>query len=372
MSNSGLSELAVILNCQYFKHSGKMVYMALDEAIDSANLIFYTKSSSVNGKKDIIANGYNNLVATLLQNNFHGIKLKFETSLDGAKFYLCTATQTMIFESQIYKLLRQAASSDKIGSKIRIGDYESSVEETGELINKFKEESYRLYNEIVYSEKSTRIIGKLLRYNKFYSIQKSFVPVFVDYDNIYNPYKSKECKEILERTVIYQEAVNKNRVIEMDNIKCYMLTHLEICKAFNMRNFVRFTPYFFNMFITGMLQPSIDYFPNTTKVVYITKSAEAAELKLKSFYNEKDFLSLGVNLDDLIKSERALGTQLETFKAQFKLLNYYEKKDSLYRECFKNCNRLLSTGATMLDGKESKVSVAQLYSWLSVATLQYV
>lgn len=367
-----IKEMAVVVDGFYFTVKSKMVYVKLkqDEHFDAQNserLFFYTHASSdgrqSKNEETEITDAIERLRIKLKRSSIGETQLGIDGDCDKCSITVCDNVRILLLESQLYRSVRKLVEEGKENnSTFMFGDSAVDQQSIRALCSAFKKESYSSYADLIYSAKSHRFLNKLQNYNKFYRTQRAFIPVFVDYKNVYNPLDDNK---VLKKSVLYKTAVEKGRKIVIDNLSCYMLTHLEICQSLGMKYFMRFTPSFLYMLLVGLLNPSYTEFPNKGNTFYYNLNGGTTKRRL-SMTEYQQRLEKAVE-----KAERATdeAERTEALAEQNELMNYQEI-DSLYYAIIRDYSKLISIGSNILDDK-NLTSQAQLYSYVKDATILY-
>lgn len=384
MSSSDNNKLAIVVDGRLLMYRGKMVYAKVESSNrDTPVLELFVKGGSGTGTADT-EDVPMSLLLTALRNT-----PTLETVIDHGVYdndenisiKVVNSLNLLVCESSLYYSVRLAAEAEDSGepiSGIVIGDTTISGVDLRRLISTFREEAYRVYGDLVYSAGHNRFVNRLLKYNRFYDVMKSFVPVFIDFTAVYNPFRSKTAK--VEMTKMYQMAVEKNRKITCDNdLSCYVLTHEEICKAFEMSRFMRFTSsYWYSVFV-GLLRPGLAGFPRKSTQgdhvhdrIFVINRAEAEAVSLKSRYTPTAYFHYMKSLEDAVKkaTEEGKTDAANTAEKKLKVLHSYSEFDTLYFSCVENLTRLTTFGPYQID--EKKISAADLYSIIMEARLGVV
>lgn len=353
----GSKELVVIVNDSFSNHSGKFVYCELKKTETTSTVTFFTKGQ--NHTRETITESF---LKTLL-NHCYSTKM-FEVSVDAeftpedAYVAVDSSSQILFIENGIYHIAKTAVQTDITGKAVQLasGDTITNANLIG-LRECFKQHSYKIYTNFVFNKASNKLLNKLSKSNNFYSIQKAFVPVFIEYKYLYNPLLDKT--NIIQQSDIYKMAIQKDRkVVINDSLSCYYLTHLEICRALHITKFIRFTPDFINNIVIGLLQPNDVYFPSINNKLMVTNQENLEHYK--SQYSVLDFQDM---LNDLALKLQSAQDDEEKAKieAEAQILMSYREVNTLFTYCEQMLSKIKNYGANMLD---TKFSVDDLYSIL--------
>lgn len=369
MNTTGYEELLVVLNGRYVYRSGKLVYAkSLVSRQETNELVFFTKSSGQPGVDNTpLPDFCRALRQELLCTTLYGIEMDGLPCLEMCFVDVCASLNLLILESCLYQSAKMIVAAGNTGSRLRIGDVTNSSEDTQRLADAFRRESYADYGNLVYANGSNRFLNKLLKINKFYSIQKAFVPVFIDFKAVYNPLKDKMLG--VTATKLYQLAVEKNRYVVFDDkLSCYFLTHKEICVALGMRHFVRFTSNFWYKMFVGLLHPTLLGFPGTMNKVYAATNNLNKEFNLLHAYETFSYLEKVRQLEEEV--ENVLMSEKSALLKKLDFLHSYTEMDTLYFACIEAYGRLTSFGPTSIDNKED-TTLMKIYQYMAEAKLQY-
>jgi hypothetical protein len=368
-----IRDCAIIIDGAYYTYASKMVYVKLRFSKDSdvPALIFYTKNnkSAKDAGEEEVYNALDTIHKRLNRTEIDGVAA---TNADNVNFAsmchidVCDNARVMIFESRLYRNVKEVVNLGK--SKVvsfKFGDVLVSGEILSELCKAFERESFKTYGDLVYSNNSSRFVNKLQKNNRFYNIQRSFIPVFINYDKVYNPIG--ENNKDVTMSKLYKTAVEKNRFVKVDNISCYFLTHLEICKALGMSNFMRFTPAVLYQVFLGLLYPMYSEFPNKNTKFMVRMEEPIGETKMKNRYTKKNFQEIVSFYKEKLDSTTDPDKR-EVLEGTIKELMDFQEVDSLYVLCMDNHSRLTHIGASILDNKND-TTVAKLWTYVSEAKL---
>lgn len=364
-------ELCVILDAAYVVEQHRTVYasMCYDNATKKRSLVFFYKNKE-NKRIHITSQILSYLLGKLNSLYFDGISLpeiSFGLTRDTVKVDLDLGL--LIIESAVYKLGRTAMSYSDVNHIASYNGIELSAQTLNQIRAKFKEISYGNYLKLIYSVLQRRFIPRIYRRNSFYKIQRAFVPVFVQYDFVYEPLLGDKTDLTFINSEIYQTAVQKNRVVEVNShLRCYMLTHKEICEALHMKYFMRFTPDFLYKLLVGLGNYNLEGFPSKTTRVYLAPIDEDRNRGLKRIYTESEYNQELASLADTSLKMKDLGKEEEALQLEssFIALQHYREANTLRYHCEINFNKLTSFGSKDLD---NRVTVDQLFSYLNDAIL---
>ena len=213
----------------------------------------------------------------------------------------------------------------------------------------------------MYSVNKSRFVDRIQKADKFYTTEKAFIPVFVDYKNVYNPLIHDPS---ILNSEIYYLAKEKNRFIQIDNLSGYMLTHKEICQCLGLDRFMRFTPAFLYRLVVGLIHNKYSYFPNTNemRILNTADNSDQQILTVEAYQKKCNSFKAIVESDTLPEDAK------EKAKARLEELGRYATIDSLEAEVIENFDRLTHIGSYVLDDRKA-VTPQLLYSIVKKANL---
>lgn len=373
MSSNTITEATVIVDGEFLTKvvdgKRKLVYAApgMDEET-GPYLNFYTKIRDTSGgnvinQTESLPMMYATLKERLLRDRLYGIKVPGSASLTKCKIQVCSDNSFLILESQLYASVREIATSGKNNTSFRFGDETVDIGTVRTLVDAFKTESYKVYENIIFNPYSRKLLNKLRSRGKFfYGIQGSFVPVFINYNKVYNPFENNQ---MIQNTKLYKLAIEKNRYRENGGVSCYYLTQYEVCKALGMEQFMRFTPSFLYQVFVGLLFPGNENFPSATRNVYVATTPQGTRVLSESIYNTMVATALKA-------ADNAEGSEEEKKAASKKLdaLAQYEKQSSLLVACQRNQKALSVVGGIGLDtDRENSKSALAYFNYLKQAKI---
>ena len=365
-------ELCLVLNSSYVVEEHKTVYAAMSymPKIKSKGLIFFVKDKE-NGQKIITAKILTYLTKELNSTTFEGINLPDHLSfaLTANMVRVDTDLNLLILETPIYSLGRDTMQYSDTAHIVRFGNLQLEPQLVNQIREKFKEVSYDKYYQLIYSALQRRFIPRLYRVNAFYKILNAFVPVFIQYDKIYDPLLGDKNDIIFKNSGLYKVAVQKGHLIEVSNsLRCYMLTHKEICEALHMHHFMRFPPDFLYKFIISLGNYNLKGFPNKNNRIFLAPVGEERDKQLKRNYTENEYNQELAKYANLTTKAREGGDdeKAKFYEQMFITLQSYRESNSLRYFCESNYQKLTSFGSLDID---PHVTVDQLFEYLNEATL---
>lgn len=371
LDSNTLDEAAVLINGEYLTtvSDGKrrLVYVSTKISHDGIrDLVFYTKLKDTNSNTYNLKNVAHSMMATietrLLSPKLYGYTVPGFASLTKCPIRSCAENGFLILESQLYASVRTIVESGKSNQSFKFGGDVIEPTMIRKLVELFKRESYSVYRKLLFSPFSRKLMNKLRTRGKFlYGIQGSFVPVFIDYKKVHNPFKYSDT---VKNTRLYKQAVEKGRVREFANVSCYYLTQYEVCKALGMTQFMRFTPVFLYDVFAGLLFPNNDNFPAATRMVYVSDGGNGT-----SFFSIETYQKVIAS----VMSAMELSPD-DKHKAESRLLQLqrYEKQSSLLFACRRNLKSLVDVGGQGLDDDREHTKTAIAYfNYLKQAKLLF-
>lgn len=375
IENCSLNEVTVILNGRPGFWGGKTVYASLDTSTpgQKARLVFYTRRSSAGltsqKTKADIPNYCEYLVTTLLSNELYGVKVPGSASPRYCTIRVCDEMRCLLLESHLYASTRKLVeeSYTTVVSTFKFGEDYLSGEDCKALREAFKKNSYADYDMLFFENRSRKFLNKLkYRSRDFYSIQSSFIPVFIDYTEVYNPLLRNP---LILKTDLYQKAVEKGRYEKRGKISCYYLTHREICEALHMKHFMRFTSSFLYKIFVGLLFPDDLNFPSEGRYVFVRpEDDEDMFVVSRPCFNEQEFVIAVSKYQNLLKQENASASARSEAQRALRELGMYGKQSSLLYACKVNASVLSNVGCTYID-TDSKKTAASYYDYVKAASL---
>lgn len=365
--------LVVVIDAQYLLYKQKMVYVELGKDMSLDFYVVTYSDESVRKVKMPVHNMLSVITGKMGERGLFGVSVAGTPDVGTCSVTVSNELGMLIFESAVYKVVRTLAEQEALSGtldyssvilRFSSGDSPESTDTIVRLLQAFKQTSLQLYGSLVYAGGNNRFVNRLQKSYKFYTIQKSFIPVFMDCSLFYNPLNDS----LVKRTLLYSRAVEKNRIgsVTGENIQLsgYFMTHEEICRALQMRHFMRFTPNFWYQFFAGLLFPNAgSCFPNMNEKRLYLDSRLVAGKGLKPVYTFAEMAALAQKYRENAEDERS--TEM------LALLNMYEEHDTLYKACKDAHTQLTSFGPVSLDRKETS-SVQAVYSYLCEASITFV
>lgn len=368
LRDNALKDVAVVIDGAYLMSGSKMVYVRYqnDETNKAYVLDFYTRDDrSSNGRKkstDTVDGALEIIRSKLTRNSIGKVQLENPGDVDMCRITLCDNLRLLIIESQLYSYVRDLI--EKGGRNTKTFDFNGQIlthDQVTAICDAFEEDASVQYAKLVYSVSKSRFVDRIQKADKFYATEKAFIPVFVDYKNVYNPLLHDPS---ILNSEIYYLAKEKNRFIQIDNLSGYMLTHKEICQCLGMDRFMRFTPAFLYRLIVGLIHSKYSYFPNTNemRILNTADNSDQQILTVEAYQKKCNSFKAIVESNTLPEDAK------EKAKARLEELSRYATIDSLEAEVIENFDRLTHIGSFVLDDRKA-VTPQLLYSIVKKANL---
>lgn len=360
------AELAIIVDGKFVQVKGKLVYVKLqtNKTTRNTELFFFCKSTNVEATNEALPTMENTIVSMLTTNAIGDVKIPEHSDPDKCKLKISGTLGLLVLESELYNSVRQVVEKAESGFTIRFSGRTLDLPTISALMMEFRNKAFINYQNTVYSYSHNRFINRLMRANKFYGIQTAFVPVFVRCSLLYDPFC--KYKDSLDKIPLYKAAVNAGRKIQLDNaedLSCYLLTHLEICRALKMRHLMRFTPAFLYRILVGQIEPALQAFPNKNTEIMIRPQDCKTTYVQQAKFTIPEFKKKYEDTQRLI-DECTDPAELERLNEMLTELKSYTASSSLYYEIARNWTKLTNIGSYCLDSRD-EVSIAKLYEYLS-------
>lgn len=370
----GANELAIILNGSYVTHSGKLVYIKVeqDSGTDQRSLKCYYKSKDSDGKwaiQDITFKVLNEIYLELSSNQFRDFVVEHVNFLPCSRALISSNVSLgfLILESPLYAIGKKLMEYSEVNMTTSLENVTLTADMCRSLKQTFRRHSYKIYQGTVYNKVQNRIIQKIYKRNPFYNIQKTFIPTFIRVRGLYNPFFDDKEYTNYEKTDLYKMAISQNRLVDVNSeISCYMLTHKEICQAFHLSRFMRFTPDFMYKVYIGLLHPEYSEFPNKIGRVRVPAINSDSIADLKKHYTNADYAKELESLSAAAENQNYTEEQRQKFKKMLNTLLEYVEIDTLREACIQNRKALTTIGPSILD---TSISERDLYSIIQNATI---
>lgn len=366
LKNSSIKEASILVDGRSFTVNGKIVYVEMTKDWKGVKFFYRTTLKSLSDhmlEKTEVTEAINILRQQMLITTLFGIKVGGSASPDKCIIKVDPNMGFLILESQLYASVKRIANTQE-QLIFAMGETQVPITTCNQLKEAFKRDAYKTYGDLVYRKGSNKFTNKLHRKKEFYNIQRAFIPVFIDYENVFNPLKNNP---IVESTQLYQTAITLNRIKERDGVSCYYLTHLEICKALHMDKFVRFTSAFLYKFFVGLMFPDHEDFPAANRDVFV-RDEEVSSSTFKSCMGITEFSKLVMSYKYQLNDPEISTAKKDATQVALDELNRYTKKSSLLYLCEKEHNALAGIGSISLDN-ESKKTAQAYFGYLRNASL---
>lgn len=355
MKGKSMKKVSLIVNGRYLTRKSQLVYVDISDRNGIAGVVFYTVNDGDNVPCDA---AYSQLIQALSNGHEFGKCGPAGLDKDAATMIVNRSLNVIVLESSLYSALKELT---KVGSgkTVTIGGYTYSRVQINEMLLNFRLKGFSNYQSVVFGE-SQRIVTRLRNRNAFYKIQNAFVPVFIDYVDIYNPFKDPNYANV-QSTSLWQVASEKGRLVETEDesLSCWMVTHLEVCKAFGMKQFMRFTPEFLYRVFVGM-KLGIPGFPNVIDKVYVRLDPDSSKYGYSKIYTESGFFAELQKVQELHNES----DKEDKVQEMVQELQQYREMTTLEREVGRFRERLVSYGSRCLDDREN-TTAAKLFQYLT-------
>lgn len=359
-----MQQASIILDGCIFKHSGKRVYVQLNvqKGKDVGESIqFFVKRSQQNelGSDKVYLKDTLEEMKRILQKgsfsykNIYGLHNTVNLGigdLDSCAIESDSDMKFLIIESQLYRSVKRLMCVDTEKSYTFMFDNKIvSASDLAVLKNDFTTMSLSSFEDFMYHDGASKFFRKISRHNKnFYQTQHAFVPVFMDYQKVFNPLLNNK---VFQNSDLFNLATSpelKNRCREYSGVSGYYLTHLEICRALHLEYFMRFTPAFLYSIFVGLAYPSNLNFPNSGRFVFYNPD------KPSDYFPEVIYQQKQIMLQKQLEEAMPHTSMYSSLLTEQKELAGYQRINSLLHACMLEQHRLASVGSISLDKKEDK------------------
>lgn len=368
LEKAGSSKLAVVLDGKYYLYKSKMVYAYLrhrpgDEG-PSVSFIVRRKEKPHNVEVRCVKS---HIVDKILSDELYDVSLGVKFPYESCKIDIDVDLGLLIIESGIYNAARKIAiNKDYRYLKIEINGVQIEDQNlVNKLVRSFKDNAYINFGKMVFSKSSNKFITQIYSKFRFYKTMYGFIPVIIKYPKLYNPFFD-DPDNYLDRLYFYQVAKQKNRLVGNEGgLQAYMLTHEEICRAFSMSHFMRFTPSLFYDLLVGLMNPNLDIFPSVSNEVY-AKPDNLETVKLPICYSKIKYFSVISKYEENLRENPSD----ENVKNKLNALKSYAKQDALYTYCKRNLQYFFNYGPSVIDPPH--ITVDTVYNYLQEMKLNTV
>lgn len=373
------SKCNVVVNGKMMTYGGKRVIMQYN----AGEVHYYVKNSAreSNNSNKVEIEGFGQTIQDLLESKyFFGVEsYAIPISEQNLDVKVDTVMGVIFIESVLYARVRKLITSDPSkydGLQLSTGTtvVKIPLDKTKELMAAFKSAANVNFAEICFTTKFLNIInhapGTL---GSFYSVLKTFVPILIETEYLYNPLTDNPDFNFKD-TTLYKKALEQGRVKEVLHggaLTVSLLTHLEICQELGMSNFMRFTPQFLYKFLIGYIYPENGIFPNANSFIYTT-SEETAGTSFEKVYKEYQYINLVQDVQQQISDpDNANNEELQAkLSERVAMLQTYSRVSTLYYAIKTDYHKLTHYSVTAYDDQDNKVTVTQINDWLKVAKLR--
>ena len=364
LKRTSLNEANIILNGQMLTHLGNLIFVSEDK---DESLVYYIKKSTQSMKaltteQVIIPEYHRTLAMNLTSNTLYGITVANSPDedffLDKIKIENSKDMGFLILESPLYRAIKEQLEDNYENNTtvFKYGEEFLDISTVNQLKAKFKAQAFTNYGNLVYAKRSKRFVNKIRARNRnFYSIQSSFIPIFIEYSEVFNPIARDP---LFKQTELWKTCIEKNRLVENGTVKAYYLTHKEICMALQMTHFMRFTSGFLYRVLVGLIYADNPNFPSAAREIMV-QNPELEYLYVKTpILTISDYEKSMQSYADKLTNEDLTPERKEKNQKAFSELQTYKKISSLLHECQTNLKSLTVVGCASLDDPAKKTAEA--------------
>lgn len=381
-------DMAVIVNGSYLSYKQRTVYVSMNDATSTLNFFIRETVKEDNSIGTIyvterILEKIDDIRNSRTLGNF---TYNAEIPEGLVRVFVDGSLDLLIIEGGLYFIARQFI--DPFVRDLNTGEWSKDVvtkrstsqlfsmdsalqlssDELRMLVSEFKKVSYTNYFELVFNKVQKRIINRCYKKSQFFNLLHAFIPVLIQYKWIFNPLvddRNESATLGFANTELAHMAVEKKRLLVVnENLSCYMLTHEEICKAFGLTKFTKFTPEFLYKYVVGFLRPDLENFPTVSRKLYVRTSDAEVSYKYAVKFSEAAYLQvmseLAKQLDTANEEER------NEINKRIAILENYINVDALYYEIERNRRSIIQIGGVQFN---AKVTTDMLYDILSVGNI---
>lgn len=362
------NDILIVLNGEFLTSQNKFVYI---DGTNSSNSNGNSIRLYINNYKEHtrlnINSKLNAIYHTLISSNLYGVETGVSPSIDECYFMVDYELGILFIESALYRVTKQAIMKHQKGNyRVYVGYSKNNIIDSTtlkKLINAFNRRAISNYINFALS---ASILRKVNKRNKFYTIQKTFIPVMVTSKFIYNPLLENEDYHFQD-TEMYKEMQKQWVEVIPDNVLgAYMLTHKQICKCLHMKKFMRFSSQVVYAVIAGLLNPAFSELPSVSCKTMVAPKSNAPTVNLKRTYSQNEF---DIKYQELLnKIANSSGEEQMQARLDLEILQSYVERDSLFALCIINRNILSNIGPTILDNPKDTTET-KYYEYLREAKL---
>lgn len=378
--SNNLKACYIVINSQYLMHNGKKVLCEVTKH-ETTELSFFVRNGKSEGQyesRTFLSNEYEVLKERVFSDTLFGQRLPIVVSPDTYSVKVVPSLSLIVIESQLYQVARDIA--EKQIEKQQKGETfnfntislssvsDISALEYGRFMDNFWRASRITYRDLIYGN-SSWFVRRAYRLHDFYKLLDAFIPVFIDCNLFFNPMKDIAAVN----TDMYRTAVRCGRVVSDGNdsfsFTAYFMSQTEVCKAFNMRHFMRFTPNLWYDIFMGLVYTNDAAFPSVSRKVMQGPNGVSAygisrTMSIQDFKAKVETANKALRFSAPVQFG-GVSTNPEEF---LKMLSAYHEVDSLWLECSSAINAITRSGAHVLDDKE-RATVENVYQIMLEAHL---
>lgn len=356
-----MSNLLIVFNGEFLTSRNKYVYL------DGTKDIRIYVNDYKTHKRQNIDSKLNNIESALVASSLFGVETEAKFTLDDCYFAIDSELGMLFMESALYHTVKQTIRSKKKGNfSIHLGNSADNVIDSTtvkSLENAFNRRGLTNYINFALS---TSILRKVNKKNKFYTIQKTFVPLMVTSKYVYNPILENDDYHF-QTTDIYNTMKDQWVEILPNNVLgVYLLTHKQICECLHMKKFMRFSSQVAYAVIAGLLNPTFAELPSVQCKTVVAPKANDPTINLKRSYSREEYALKCQELSDKIRT--STGEIQMRARLDLEVLQSYVERDSLFALCILNRNILANIGPTSLDSSKDTTET-KFYEYLREAKL---
>lgn len=387
MRSNNIHTCSILFNAEYFMYSGKQVMCELRKGdADDIDLRFFIKKKTVDGDGRVpYKNGYYTLAAMVRSTKVYGKDLPIQLDANSFKIKMYPEYKLLAIESLAYVYARELAEEQikrqKEGTTLNLQSVSIPTTQSidpqylAEFLSNFWSYSRIAYRNFVYctsNSRDSRFIKTLYKVYSIYKVMDVFVPVIINSNIIFNPLQD----DAVLNSNLYKMAIERGRkaslTTESAETVAYFLTQEEICRAFHLTRFTRFTASFAYDVFMGLLYPgNNNEFPSLKTSVY-HGPVDATAYGLPRIMTEAQYqeeLQKITTASAFSGSPTFVHNGIESSYEDFvKVMGAYVKRDSMWLECQTYLGIITRMGACVLDGTP-KPTVEMIYSIVAEAQL---
>lgn len=353
---NGAATPVLLLNGNYVISNGSRVYVEIKNdqvKFFTVNKLDASLNTSSHSYLDAAATG---IYTRLSSDSLFGYNVGIAQDPENATIQYNPDTGFLIIESEFYRVMRETINADATSSyRLANGEVLTSTILNG-MRDAFVQASFINYRDVIYTNRANKFINILRRSDRFYDIKpESFVPVFIKVDGLFDPFSYEALN--IKNSDMYKLAIQRNRHIHTGVVEAYYLTHLEICEALHMSNFMRFKCSTWYNIVAGLLQQGSTAFPNKMNEVVIWRGAGKPADGLRRTMTIEDFEIL----QRVVADGKMTNVSIDDLAG-------YVVTSSLNSFVIENLTVFQNTGPTLIDNNRH-INAAEFQRYLSSASI---